>query len=125
MSLFICKLLFCSNGQSERLIDENTDEIFDEDCLPEGNTAQSSHEDLPFTLDEESSGGSPSYPETPTKNSTYGFSPVPPRKAEITGSRIGSRQLAEGNLKASFKTMDLDLVLDNRPKKGSYVDNLE
>ncbi|XP_057807965.1 serine/threonine-protein kinase ATG1c-like [Salvia miltiorrhiza] len=118
------------NKPSERVLDGlplqgNTDECFDEDCLPEGNTAQSSHEDcLPFSLDEESSDtiGSPSYPETPTKKSTYGFCPGPPHKAEVTGSRIGIHQ---GNLKGSLKTTDLDLILDNRPKKVDPVDSID
>lgn len=100
------------------------EESFREDGLPEDNTAQSSQEDLPFSLDEESSGtiGSPASPETPIKKSTYGFS-VGPHKAEIKGSRIVNRP-AEGKVKGSLKTMDLDLLLDNQQKKGSYVDNL-
>lgn len=100
----------------------NTDESFDEDCLPECNTAQSLHEEcLPFSLDEECNGTivSPSYPETTTKKSTHErFSP---HKVEITGARVDNRQ---GKLKGSLKTMDIDLLLDTHPKKGSYVDNL-
>ncbi|XP_042045874.1 serine/threonine-protein kinase ATG1c-like isoform X1 [Salvia splendens] len=108
------------NRQSERVLDGfplegNTDESFDEDCLPECNTAQSLHEEcLPFSLDEESSGTivSPSYPETTTKKSTHErFSP---RKEDITGPRVDSRQ---GKLKGSPKTMNLDLLLDTHPKK--------
>ncbi|KAL1545550.1 non-specific serine/threonine protein kinase [Salvia divinorum] len=110
------------NRQSERVLDgfpleRNTDESFDEDCLPECNTTQSLNEEcLPFSLDEECSGtiGSPSYPETTTKTKKSTHERFSPHKAEITGSRIDSRQ---GNLKGSPKTMDLDLLLDTHQKK--------
>ncbi|KAG6437124.1 hypothetical protein SASPL_102034 [Salvia splendens] len=116
------------NRQSERVLDGfplegNTDESFDEDCLPECNTAESLHEEcLPFSLDEESSGTivSPSYPETTTKKSTHErFSPL---KEEITGPRVDSLQ---GKLKGSPKTMDLDLLLDTHPKKVDGARGIE
>lgn len=98
----------------------NTEKSIHEDSLPEGNTEESSQEDcLPFSLDEDSSGpiGSPSFPKTSTQKSMYGFPLGHAQKAEITGSRINSRPISEGKLKGSLKTMDLDLVLDNQPKK--------
>ncbi|KAH6820177.1 Protein kinase superfamily protein [Perilla frutescens var. hirtella] len=122
------------NRQSERVLDGfplpqgNTEESFDEDCLPEGNAEESSHEDcLPFSLDEDSSGptSSPSFPKTSTQKSMYGFPLGPAHKAEITGSRISSRQLPDGNLKGSLKTMDLDLLLDNHPKKVDPIESID
>ncbi|KAL9150469.1 hypothetical protein ABFS82_12G169800 [Erythranthe guttata] len=84
-------------------------------------TAESSQDYcLPFSLDDDSS--SPPSPKNPTMRSTYGFSldskspaNVAPRKTEITGSRLGSRQLSDRNLKDSLKITDLG-SLDNHPK---------
>ncbi|XP_012850383.1 PREDICTED: serine/threonine-protein kinase apg-1-like isoform X1 [Erythranthe guttata] len=94
----------------------------------ERNTTAESSQDycLPFSLDDDSS--SPPSPKNPTMRSTYGFSldskspaNVAPRKTEITGSRLGSRQLSDRNLKDSLKITDLG-SLDNHPK---VVDSLE
>ncbi|XP_012850384.1 PREDICTED: serine/threonine-protein kinase atg1-like isoform X2 [Erythranthe guttata] len=88
----------------------------------ERNTTAESSQDycLPFSLDDDSS--SPPSPKNPTMRSTYGFSldskspaNVAPRKTEITGSRLGSRQLSDRNLKDSLKITDLG-SLDNHPK---------
>ncbi|PIM98854.1 Serine/threonine-protein kinase involved in autophagy [Handroanthus impetiginosus] len=124
---------YLRNRQSERLLEDSP--------LSEKNSEESSQEDyLPFILDEDSSGpeGSPSFPRRSTMRSMYGFSldskpdrgdtylanrtdPLKynsnPRKAEI----IQSHQLPEGNLKESFKMMDLG-SRDNSPK---VVDSLE
>lgn len=128
-SFFICKFLLCRNRQSATVLDVfplsrgNTEESFHEDCSPESNTEESSQDDcLPFRLDEDSSGpiGSPSFSKTFTQKPVYGFPLGHAQKAEITGSRINSRRFSEGNLKGSLKSTDLDLLLDNNLKQGSF-----
>ncbi|KAL3640670.1 hypothetical protein CASFOL_015638 [Castilleja foliolosa] len=101
-------------------------------ALSERNAEQTSQEDcLPFSLDDDSSGPdrSPSFQRRPTVKPLYGFSldTKPDRKdtfaskPDIKGSSIGRRRFSEGNLKASLKSTDLEL-LDTSPK---VMDSLE
>lgn len=102
--------------------------------LAERNAEESSQEDCLFSLDDDSSEPdvSPS-PKKSTMRSTYGFSldsrperrdflnhtNRTQRKTEVTGSRLGSRQISEGNQKESLRIVDLG-SLDNHPK-GAYL----
>ncbi|KAG8374350.1 hypothetical protein BUALT_Bualt11G0122700 [Buddleja alternifolia] len=117
--------------------------------LSERNTEESSQEDnLPFSLDDDSSGpdGSPSFRKKPAMKSINGFSlesrpdrrdsfspakrtdsskyNITPRKTEITGSNLGSRQLSEGNLKVSLKKMDIG-SLDTHTKVMDFLELID
>lgn len=123
-------LLSCDrNRQSHRVVDDfphserNTEESSQEDCLP-------------FILDDDSGipDGSPSSPRRPALDFDPKYkqrdilnldrigSPKYNRiqsKSKLTGSGVGSRQLSEGTLKESLKTIDSGSLSNN--KKGASL----
>lgn len=128
------------------MLDRETQRVLDKFPLSGRNTEESSQEDcLPFDLDDDSNlpAGSPS-PKKSTMKSMYGFSldskseqrdysnlanrtgsskyNSSPHKIKVTGSNLGSRQLAEGNLNESLKRTEFG-TLETHPK-GAFLSNL-
>lgn len=127
-----------SSRQPERVLDGfplpegNTKQSSHDDSLPVRDTEQSSHEDLPFSLDDDPSGplSSPSFQRKSIVDSKHGYSRDPKpdcRDISNLSNRTDSSKYIRApgdSLKESRKTMGLGSQLDNRPKRGYYIDYL-